>query len=244
MITEEQRNALTNALPVLGNSREFAESLLRQSVLPRGLSAKQMAWVIKLLERAATRTVPVGAPVVPIAMPVRQTNALEPGGVEVVRSWLQRMRDAGTLNPRLRYTVAGRKYTFSLPGPTSLYAGRPVIFVKSDRTYIGRIQDDCFHTQNADAAGVLVIMAALRAITLAPLAQAVATGHETGSCCFCGRELTDRRSIFRGYGPICADRLGLPWGGAADDVAADAAPILPPAPVADDGLDDEDRRFM
>lgn len=39
-----------------------------------------------------------------------------------------------------------------------------------------------------------------------------ATGRETGVCCFCALLLTDPRSIFAGYGPICAAHYGLPWG--------------------------------
>lgn len=31
-------------------------------------------------------------------------------------------------------------------------------------------------------------------------------GHEFGSCCMCGRELTNAESIERGIGPVCAGR--------------------------------------
>lgn len=44
-------------------------------------------------------------------------------------------------------------------------------------------------------------------------AAAMAFGIETGACCFCALELTDPRSVGVGYGPICAGRYGLPWGG-------------------------------
>ncbi len=37
-------------------------------------------------------------------------------------------------------------------------------------------------------------------------------GKLTGNCCFCGIELTAGESVSRGYGPICANRWGLPWG--------------------------------
>lgn len=42
--------------------------------------------------------------------------------------------------------------------------------------------------------------------------QAARFGAVTGSCIFCMRTLTDERSITVGYGPICADHNGLPWG--------------------------------
>lgn len=37
-------------------------------------------------------------------------------------------------------------------------------------------------------------------------------GQLHGNCCFCGITLTDPRSVEVGYGPICADNWGLPWG--------------------------------
>ncbi len=57
------------------------------------------------------------------------------------------------------------------------------------------------------------IVAALRAIALDPAKAAQAYGTLTGQCCFCSRDLTDARSIDKGYGPVCADHFGLPWGG-------------------------------
>jgi len=52
----------------------------------------------------------------------------------------------------------------------------------------------------------------------AELAAAVASGHASGACCFCSRQLDDPRSVAHGYGPICAGHYGLPW-----DAARDAA---------------------
>ena len=41
---------------------------------------------------------------------------------------------------------------------------------------------------------------------------AAAFGQITGHCVFCSRLLTDERSITVGYGPVCAEHNGLPWG--------------------------------
>ena len=46
-------------------------------------------------------------------------------------------------------------------------------------------------------------------------AEAASLGWATHHCCFCGLELTDDgegRSVDVGYGPICAQKNGLPWG--------------------------------
>jgi uncharacterized protein DUF6011 len=37
-------------------------------------------------------------------------------------------------------------------------------------------------------------------------------GRMTSSCCFCGRNLDTAESNAVGYGPICAEKYGLPWG--------------------------------
>lgn len=36
-------------------------------------------------------------------------------------------------------------------------------------------------------------------------------GGSQTDCCFCGRPLNNPRSVRRGYGPICAQNVGLPW---------------------------------
>lgn len=40
---------------------------------------------------------------------------------------------------------------------------------------------------------------------------AKAHGAQHNNCCFCSRDLTTDESVSNGYGPICADRYGLPW---------------------------------
>lgn len=42
--------------------------------------------------------------------------------------------------------------------------------------------------------------------------EAAKFGQLYGTCCYCWRELTDERSIEAGYGPVCAENRGLPWG--------------------------------
>ena len=50
-----------------------------------------------------------------------------------------------------------------------------------------------------------------------PKEFAIRFGRVTGRCCFCGLELTNRHSIYHGYGPICAEHWGLPHGNAPAD---------------------------
>ena len=55
------------------------------------------------------------------------------------------------------------------------------------------------------------IALAVAAIAADPVTAIVKYGHLTGKCSFCARPLTDGGSIEHGYGPICADKYGLPW---------------------------------
>jgi hypothetical protein len=49
-----------------------------------------------------------------------------------------------------------------------------------------------------------------------PRATAQGYGTHTGNCCFCGKELTDPKSVAVGYGSTCAGHFGLPYGTAKD----------------------------
>jgi hypothetical protein len=78
------------------------------------------------------------------------------------------------------------------------------------RIYCGRINGDGeFVASNVCP---LDVLEALREFAADPVAVARAYGHAVGSCCFCGHELTDGRSVAMGYGPVCAEHYGLEWG--------------------------------
>jgi len=51
-------------------------------------------------------------------------------------------------------------------------------------------------------------------------------GRNSGRCCYCAHPLTDQRSLDAGYGPICAERYALPWGGQANTQASTERPRL------------------
>lgn len=46
-----------------------------------------------------------------------------------------------------------------------------------------------------------------------PIAFLAECGKDMDRCCYCNLPLEDPRSKDKGYGPICAGRWGLPWGG-------------------------------
>lgn len=53
-----------------------------------------------------------------------------------------------------------------------------------------------------------------------PISACDTHGKTSGMCCFCSSPLTDKRSTAVGYGPICAQRFGLPWGNQLNPVSA------------------------
>jgi hypothetical protein len=55
------------------------------------------------------------------------------------------------------------------------------------------------------------------AFFLDPIGKAKVSGIEFRNCCFCGIELTTKESVAAGYGPICAENWGLPWGDLPDE---------------------------
>lgn len=80
----------------------------------------------------------------------------------------------------------------------------------SNTKWVGFIQRDGTLSERHCLSENLVTF--LEAFAKDPAKYATIYGIKTGACSFCGRELTDPRSVTVGYGPICAEHYGLPWG--------------------------------
>lgn len=114
--------------------------------------------------------------------------------------------------PAVRFqTTEGRQFKISPAGANSTNAG--CLYVKSDDVYLGKITPagEFFAARGVDVTGVAE---SIKAFAENPEGAASSYGHSVGMCCFCGRGLTDSRSVEVGYGPICADKYGLSWGNA------------------------------
>lgn len=178
--------------------QEFARSLLR-SAAARGLSAKQAAWIDRLNARAS-------APAAPVTYALNRI-------VDIMGEAARRLKW-----PVIRFEAGGRRYRLSRCSRAAREPG--AINVTSDekgfeaRTYLGRI--DLLGTfqphPSVELEAGTAIAIALLALAADPVEQARIYGQRFGHCCFCGLELTDRRSVQAGYGPICADKFGLSWG--------------------------------
>ncbi len=105
----------------------------------------------------------------------------------------------GIKRPKLRLG----SFTFSRAPDTGTNAGS--IYVKEGEWYLGKVTDGCFYPfrERGSEREAKVIEAAS-----SPDKAAEAYGRRTGSCSCCGRELTNKVSIDRGIGPICAEKYG------------------------------------
>ena len=110
--------------------------------------------------------------------------------------------------PKLTVQVDGKPYTFSLAGDTSKNPG--CVYVKSNGQYLGKVTPAAeFH---AVREATQADRDAISKFSTNPAQVAGLHGHVTGNCCFCSKQLTDERSTQVGYGPVCANHYGLPWG--------------------------------
>ena len=87
-------------------------------------------------------------------------------------------------------------------------ATKGYIAIKVDGEYVGKLV-------SADAQIILYsakeLLPEIDALLSNPISESALQGREYGRCCFCNRELDNEGSIQHGYGPICAEKWGLPW---------------------------------
>lgn len=168
--------------------RNFASSLISSFDKYGSLSAKQLYWVMKLAEKASTPA------------PVKQK-------VDLVRvaNLFTVATSHGLKNPAIR--IGGLK----LSPAKAASANYGSIYVKQGSTYLGKISaaGDWSPARDVEAQAAEAFVKVSQ-FACDPVSAAAAEGHATGSCCFCARELSDAGSIEVGYGPICAEKFGLP----------------------------------
>ncbi len=209
-----QVEELGNSLEKLSErDRSFARSLCDQ-FWARGLSPKQEPWVAKLLQK--TRS------------PAQAAVRVEIGSLNGVLALFAKAKEhlnwpaitlAVPLSTRsdfaIRLTVAGPQAR--VPGSINVTTAEKGYDGK--RGWLGRVTLDGIFAPsdgrdlgNCDPTWADKVQVKLKALAADPAATATEHGRLTGNCCFCGISLTDERSTAMGYGPICADHYGLPWG--------------------------------
>lgn len=97
-------------------------------------------------------------------------------------------------------------------------ASKGYIAIKVNGEYCGKLVDaDSFRMYQYDS----TFQNEIDYFCRSPVESAIVKGQAYGHCCFCGLELVNAISVHHGYGPICADKYGLPW----ESVSKTKAPI-------------------
>jgi hypothetical protein len=207
------------------DNQNFAMSLCNFYEQRDYLSPKQKTWACKFWQEVNS----LGAPQEELSRPLRQEPTAKPeqDTLNINGKKMLEMFDkaAETLKyPSIKYTVdekgfegAANTIRFYRAGANSKHPGSVVVtnglsYGDPDNKVLAHIHRDgrvVFATFMHDKpAG----RAKLKEIIEQPVEQFVINGKKYAHCCFCGLELTAGPSIAAGYGPICADKWGLPWG--------------------------------
>lgn len=179
--------------------QEFAQSLENQWKA-RGLSSNQWVYVHKLAMAPPT--------------PPKREAALQVDFDRVSAMFARAAKRIKYPSITLR-TADGLEVCIRLAGDKSSEPGSIAICGEYDPTssrrfWFGRISTDgSFHSLPKCPPSVVDL---IRRLNELPEEVATEYGRLTGHCCFCNLKLTDGRSVAVGYGPICADHYGLPWG--------------------------------
>jgi hypothetical protein len=181
-------------------NNKFVSSLQAELKKGKQLSPDQMVWVheyaIGYLKEKTFTSQEVGNPLL-----LKITELLE-GAIKLK-------------NPKIRLMDREKMITLFKSSETSRYPNTIAIYC--DRVYFGRIENSVDGNGNSaifrksrscpDWVEKLILDFAEN-----PVEVAKNFARLTGNCCFCNMQLTDEKSIQEGYGPICANHYGLPWG--------------------------------
>lgn len=174
---------------------EFAQAMLDALNKYGHLTEKQMATVQRLTVQSAERQAQYQAE--------RQAKAETAPelSVEAIEVAFQTAKGSGIKFPKLRLDG----FVFSPASAHSKNAGAVYIKNKEDGVYLGKVMGGKLFTSRD-----CTTEAKNRILEVAsdPKQAAIAYGQRFGSCAVCGRELSDKDSIDRGIGPVCAERYG------------------------------------
>ena len=140
---------------------------------------------------------------------------LSVGVYDAIAGLLSKARASGLKWPKLRFVLkSGVECVLSLAGKTAKVPDSVNVVTKCGdvNDWHGRILQDDMVQLRSSAPEEVRNFVQLLSQTESVVRFAAEYGRNTGNCCFCTRELTDSASVKAGYGPVCAERFGLPWG--------------------------------
>jgi hypothetical protein len=190
------------------NTRAFATSIYSQWKRYSRMSDSQRFWAHKIIldARAAANR----------ALLPRETVQLGHEFASII-SLFDHAKSA-LKRPKIRFEIpAIGEIRLSVAGPNSRSPGSINVTDAGSygsNTWYGRVTRDGEFILNprCDTLQAKTIAEFLRLFAKNPSLLASTYGRKTGNCCFCGRFLTDERSVYVGYGPVCAEHFSMPYG--------------------------------
>jgi len=205
MFTAELARLKTEHVRLPEKDQSFALSLLQQHASNGRLSDRQWPYVKALVDRIDQPQGTVGPRNLGDQTELRALFAKAGEKIKFPHLLLRHVCDGYTETIKLWIAGARSMQPGSLSVTTTAVA----------REWLGRVMPDGTWTPGHTRSAIEYDSVAdlLSELIAAPQATLAANGKSAGACCYCGSELTDARSVDAGYGPTCAKKWGLPWGG-------------------------------
>ena len=191
-------------------SKDFARSLVSSFKRYGSLTDRQIPYAAKLWAEAYEAETGRGR-VVPTV-----ERVMERVDCSKLVSLFEIARGVGELqNPHIKFYLTTDTKTYICIG---LSRARPtyISFVYTQVGVMGRrfLAHGSMETGSIIFSDIATLedIELIRSICDAPEEQLKLSGKRAVSCCFCGISLSTNESRFNGYGPICAEKWGLPWG--------------------------------
>lgn len=203
---EKMRAMLTLDI-VPGKDKHFCQSLMKQLEKNNQLSDKQWYWVVKLVRDGFKKTAKKKTEPSP-QIEIDYGKLVTPFAVA-----------AETLkNPKVVVEYHDFKFRLTMSQPHHAWPGAINVAVRhlGEWVWVGRVHKTGVWQPSAQSKKLEgVRQSAVRLLTnfaADPVEFTASYGKKTGNCCFCSTKLTDPKSTEVGYGPVCAQNYGLPWG--------------------------------
>lgn len=195
-------DAINDLTLLLGNLKEkdraFAESLLAFYKKTGKLTFKQAPYIYSLLE-SAVGVVPDG-------------ERRKIGDMTKITDLF--LKAKATLKfPYIQLTLGNDQIKLRLQGSTAKYPGAVSVLV--NKIWVGRVHTNGEFEMGASfySCGIQdQVLDLLVQFSKDPAGTAAALGKLACRCIFCNLPLTDEKSLGVGYGEICANHWGLPYG--------------------------------
>lgn len=193
--------------PGTASSREFA-ACMANSWRKRGLSVLQLPYAHKLATEALAAKAAEN--------PTPRREQIEIGSFAPIAALFKKAAEK-IQYPKIRLQLPDEEEILLYPAGSRAKVPGSITVVSvsrrrddGERVWYGRILPDTGAYEVGAKSDAVIKL--LKSFAANPAKVASDYGRMSGSCCFCQREITTDESLAVGYGPICAERYGLPWG--------------------------------